>query len=119
MSAYSLQQQLAAARATYQAMAGQVAAASIDRVPAPAIDKVSADASQVQGEISHALTEAYNLQTAIDAYQGLPTAAQLRDLDWVWQDAIAGVTALNRLILQDLPALGLSGPPPAPVPVRP
>ena len=74
---------------------------------------VTADAPQILSQITRTLGEAYNLETAIDAYQGLPTAAQLRDLDWAWEDAIGAVTALNRLIQQDLP-----GGSPVPVPVR-
>jgi hypothetical protein len=62
----------------------------------------------------------------MDSYAGLPTAAQLRDLDWAWVDAVAAVIALNRLIQQDLPPLydALGGAarwseiPPAPLPVR-
>jgi len=106
MSAYALEQQLAAARDAYQALTGQMAAVRT------ATD-VTADAPQILSQITRTLGEAYNLETAIDAYQGLPTAAQLRDLDWAWEDAIGAVTALNRLIQQDLP-----GGSPVPVPVR-
>ena len=33
-----------------------------------------------------------------DSYDGLPTAAQLQELDWAWSDGAAAVTALNRLL---------------------
>lgn len=55
----------------------------------------------------------------MDAYEGVPTAAQLRELDWAWEDAVSAVSALNRMIQQDLPALGASSIPTAPLPVRP
>jgi hypothetical protein len=40
----------------------------------------------------------------MDAFNGVPTAAQLRELEFAWEDATAAVAALNRLIGQDLPA---------------
>jgi len=45
------------------------------------------------------------LENAMDAYEGVPTAAQLRELDWAWDDAVAAVTSLNRIVQQDLPRL--------------
>jgi photosystem II stability/assembly factor-like uncharacterized protein len=95
MSAYSLQQQLAAAREAYEKLAG-----ARTNWTAPAIELLD--------QIAHCLTETYNLESAMDGYQGLPTAGQLRDLDWAWEDGIAAVAGLNRLI-------GASG---VPVPVR-
>ena len=118
MSAYSLQQQLAPARETGQTLSGQIAAMRTNPAASSALDGVAGRAAQVQSQISRSLTGAYNLENSIDAYQGLPTAAQLRDLDWAWEDAIAAVTALNRLIQQDLPALGSVDIPPAALPVR-
>jgi photosystem II stability/assembly factor-like uncharacterized protein len=95
MSAYSLQQQLAAAREAYEKLAG----ARINwTVPA----------TELIEQIAHCLTDAYNLESAMDAYQGVPTASQLRDLDWAWDDGVAAVAGLNRLI-------GASG---VPLPVR-
>ena len=134
MSAYSLQQQMLPVRETYQTLAGQIAgiranlanAGDLGRTAAGTLDRVAAQAAQLQSQITRPLTDAYNLETAIDAYQGLPTAAQLRDLDWAWEDAVAAATALNRLIQQDLPALDTASGgakrleiSPAPVPVRP
>jgi hypothetical protein len=67
------------------------------------------------------------VQSGIDAYEGLPTGAQLRQLDWAWEDATSTVSALNRTIQQDMPAVysALGGPikwpeaQPVPAPVRP
>jgi len=106
MSAYSLQQQLAAARGAYERVAGQVAVSRTNGV-----SPVSAQASELLEQISRCLTEAYNVESAIDGYQGLPTSAQLRDLDRAWEDGIAAVAGLNRLIEDS----GLAG---VPVPVR-
>jgi photosystem II stability/assembly factor-like uncharacterized protein len=119
MSAYSLQQQLGAARESWQALSGEIASLRAGPAATNSLDRVVADAAQVQSQISRAMTQASNLENAIDAYEGVPTAAQLHDLDWTWEDAIAAVTALNRLIRQDLPSLGVSGFSPAPLPVKP
>ena len=134
MGVYSLQEQLVVARETLQTVSGQIAAmrsslgsaTDTGRVGGGMLDRISVQVAQVQGQITRPLTNAYNLETAIDGYQGLPTAAQLRELDWAWEDAGAAVTALNRLIQQDLPPLysALGGAsrwteiPPAPMPVR-
>ena len=90
MSAYSLQQQLAAAREAYERLSGQIAGARGNAA--------ASQATEMLEQIAHCLTDAYNVESAMDAYQGVPTAAQLRDLDWAWEDGIAAVTGLNRLI---------------------
>jgi photosystem II stability/assembly factor-like uncharacterized protein len=97
MSAYSLQQQLAAARATAQSLASQFgamrqAAASAD------LDRAGTELARAQSEIARTLALAAVVQNALDAYEGRPTAAQLRQLDWAWDDALAAVAALNRAI---------------------
>jgi photosystem II stability/assembly factor-like uncharacterized protein len=126
MSAWSLQQQLVAARDTALVLSGQVTAMRAGGAPAGMLDRVASQSVQAQSQIMQVLTNGYNLETAMDSYAGLPTASQLRDLDWAWEDAAAAVIALNRLIQQDLPplydALGgatrWSAIPLAPLPVR-
>jgi hypothetical protein len=83
MSAYTLQQRLVAARDTARDLA--------DRVPGPEVN-------QAQSQVARALAEAAGVQNAMDGYAGLPTAAQLRQLEWAWEDGSAAVAALNRLI---------------------
>jgi hypothetical protein len=39
----------------------------------------------------------------MDSYDGLPTAAQLRELEWAWEDAVTAVAALNKLIQHGMP----------------
>jgi hypothetical protein len=114
MSAYSLQQQLAEAREAYEKLSGQVAATRGSAGGSIAVDRLTAQGTELLEQIAHCLTDAYNVESAMDGYQGVPTAAQLRDLDWVWEDGIAAVTGLNRLIEQELPTMGAS----VPVPVR-
>ena len=77
-------------------------------------------------QLSAAITGAARVQAAMDAYEGAPTAAQLRELNWAWEDAAAGVTALNQLIDESMPPLyGAAGASsrwtplkPAPLPKR-
>ena len=132
MSAYSLQQQLGSAREAYQSLTSTVATmrangagTDVGRFDSAMLERLAAESARVQTQISRSLMDAYNLETTMDAYQGTPTAAQLHDLDWVWEDAIAAVNALNRIIQQDLPHLYDSSAPdrrpelqPAVVPVR-
>jgi hypothetical protein len=113
MSAYSLQQQLAAARQAYEKLSGQLAGMRTNSAAPGAVDKLTAQATEVLEQIAHCLTDTYNVESAIDAYQGLPTTAQLRDLDRLWSDGIAAVAGLNRSIEET----GVSGAA-VPVPVR-
>jgi hypothetical protein len=94
MSAYQLQQRLADARDA----AGVLSARSAGKPWAGSI-------AQLRSQIMNALVAAGRAQAAIDSYDGLPTAAQLRELDWAWTDGVAAVTALNRLIEQDASGL--------------
>ncbi len=135
MSAYTLQRQLSAGRDSADLLAARTAAMRQSLLAAgeaakPALattEKIAAEAARIQAQLSRAMSSAASVQNAIDSYDGLPTAAQLRQLDWAWQDGVAGVAALNRLIQQDMPtlngALGRPQQPPevkaAPIPVRP
>ena len=97
MSAYSLQQQLAAARQAYEKVSGQMGTRP-GGASAAAADRLSTQSLDLLDQISRCLAEAYNVETAMDSYQGLPTGAQLHDLDRAWEDGIAAVAGLNRLI---------------------
>ncbi len=98
---YSLQQQLAAARQTAQALGRQVAAMRAS-VPAEAAQRVSAELVRVLGEVGAAFGEALKAQNAVDAYDGAPTASQLRELEWAWEDGAAAIASLNRVIREDM-----------------
>jgi hypothetical protein len=69
------------------------------------VDRIAPEVTRLQGEVFRVQNVASNVQSAMDGYSGLPTVAQLQQLDWAWEDAIAGVTALNRVIQQELPGL--------------
>jgi len=135
MSAYTLQQQLTPARDAAQKVAEQAAAIRQYLLAAGAgasgalaeTEKVVEQSRQVQAQMARAITGAGQAQNGMDSYGGLPTAAQLRQLDWAWDDAMAAASALNRMIEQDMPAVyaavggAIRFPEvrPVPVPVRP
>ena len=54
-----------------------------------AIDKVTPEIAKVQTQINRAIASAAQVENAMDGYDGLPTAVQLRQLDWAWEDAAA------------------------------
>lgn len=134
MSAYSIQQQLSAARASAQMLADQMtglrqyfsAAADAGKNSLETIDKLSREIGQAQAQIDRTITAAAQVENAMDAYDGLPTAAQFRQLDWAWEDAAAAVDAFNKVITISVPAAyssmnGAVKPPslkPLPVPTR-
>jgi photosystem II stability/assembly factor-like uncharacterized protein len=103
-SAYALQQQLAPARQAAQTLGGQLAAMRAS-VPAEVAERVSRELGRVLGQLSNAIAEAARAQNAIDAYEGAPTAEQSREIEWAWEDALAGVAALNRVIRDDMRVL--------------
>lgn len=113
LSAYSLQRQLAAARETGQAVERQISsmrqvlAGDTDggRRAAGAVEKIAPLVASATAEVSRALMEADRVESAMDGYDGAPTAAQLRELDWAWEDAQAAVAALDKLIERDMRAV--------------
>ncbi|MDR3699230.1 MAG: hypothetical protein P4L56_06310 [Candidatus Sulfopaludibacter sp.] len=106
MSAYALQEQLGSARDAAQALSIQLTpirqylntAGEGGRGALQILDKVSPEITHLQGEIGRTLQMAARAQSAIDAYPGVPTAAQTRELDWAWEDAAKAVTDLNRIL---------------------
>jgi ribosomal protein L37E len=106
------------ARDAYEKLSAQMAGARSNATSPGEADKLTSQATDIIEQIRRCLTDAYNLEQAMDAYQGVPTGAQMRDLDWAWEDGIAAVNSMNRLIQQELPAWGISGLAPVPVPAR-
>jgi photosystem II stability/assembly factor-like uncharacterized protein len=135
LSAYTLAQQLAPARDVAEVLVRQTiamrqsltATGESGRSAVDVVGRVALEVARVQAQINRTLAAAANLQGAIDGYEGLPTGAQLRQLDWAWEDATAVVTALNREIQQDMPTVyaAMDGTvkwpelKPVPAPVRP
>ncbi len=118
MGAYTLQQQLAAARDASQKLTEQIDAIRKDLTSAgdsgkaglEVVKQAAADLLRAQGDVNRALAGAANAQGAMDSYAGVPTAAQLRQLDWAWEDAATGIAALNKVIRESMPkAYGVAG----------
>jgi hypothetical protein len=123
MAAYSLQQQMIPAREGLQSVAA--ALRSGPGFPRETTERMEARAAAVERQINASVAAAGRVQSAMDAFSGVPTAAQLRDLDFAWEDAATAVAALNRLMSQELPAayaeVGTAKMPairPVPTPVR-
>jgi hypothetical protein len=112
LSAYSIQRQLAPARDAARTLADQLAGlrqyfsavGDSGKASLAAIDRVTPAIAQAQAQIDRAIASAAQVQNAIDGYDGLPTTAQLRQIDWAWEDAAASANALNRLITESIPA---------------
>ena len=79
MNGYTLQQHLISVRDAARRLAGP-------------------EGMRLQSEINRIIAAAANVQNAMDNYSGLPTAAQLRQLDWAWEDAVAAVNEVNGLL---------------------
>lgn len=111
-AAYSIQQQLAPAREAAQKLTEQMAglrqyftaAGDSGKASLAAIDKVTPEIAAAQSQIDRSIASAAQVESAIDGYDGLPTAAQLRQIDWDWEDATAAANALNKLITESIPA---------------
>ena len=61
-----------------------------------AIDKVTTEITKAQGQVDRAIAAAAQVENAMEGYDGLPTAAQFRQVDWAWEDGTASATAVNK-----------------------
>jgi hypothetical protein len=113
MSAYALQKQLGPARQTAQQLANQLGMlrGSIAPESSAALDKATRDVTRAIGQVNAAISGAARAQIAIDTYEGAPTASQMRELQWAWEDASAAVAALNQVIDDEMPGLYRTGGP--------
>ncbi|HWC95983.1 MAG TPA: hypothetical protein VG456_04520 [Candidatus Sulfopaludibacter sp.] len=108
MSAYAAQEQLGAGRNAAQALFEQIPPMRLyltsmgdkGKSLSETLEKVSTELTRVQGEISRTVQSASRLESAMDSYPGLPTAAQSRELDWAWEDAATAVNTFNRLLTE-------------------
>jgi hypothetical protein len=110
LRAYSIQRQLAPAREATRVLVEQLAglrqyfSAAGVKTSVEAIDKVTPEIAKAQAQTDRAIASAAQVENAMDGYDGLPTAAQLRQIDWAWEDATASATAVNKLISEAIPA---------------
>jgi hypothetical protein len=118
-SVYALQQQLAPARQAAQALGGQLAAMRTS-LAGEGPERVSRELGRVSGQLSAASYQASRALNAIDGYEGAPTAEQMRDIESAWEIAQSAVTALNRVIRDDMrPLYEAAGPSPRWAPLKP
>jgi hypothetical protein len=111
-SAYSLEKQLApareAARTLTQQMAGLrqyfTAGGEGGKESLAAVEKATLEITKAAGLVDRAIGAAAQAENAIDGYDGLPTEAQLRQVDWAWEDGVAAANALNKVITDAIPA---------------
>jgi photosystem II stability/assembly factor-like uncharacterized protein len=113
MSAYKLQQQLVPARDALVALNKQLtamrqyltAAGDAGKSALAQVEKADATVTATQSALNRTLNSARTVQTAMDAYDGLPTEAQLHQLDWTWEDAAANAGALNKIVGESMPSV--------------
>ncbi|MGH9483210.1 MAG: hypothetical protein ACRD1L_14075, partial [Terriglobales bacterium] len=113
MSAYELERQLAPAQATASTLALQLAAMRAYATALgpgggkalAAVEEGLRQFSPAQAAVLRALAEAAGVERAMDAYEGLPTAAQLRQLGWAWEDGVAAAAGLNQFLAHTLPGV--------------
>ena len=113
MGAYRLQQQLVPARDALLALNRQLAAmrqyltaaGDAGKAALALVETADSGAVSVQTALNRTLNAARGVQGAMDGYDGLPTEAQLRQLDWAWEDATANTLALNKLVGESMPGV--------------
>ncbi|MBI3494246.1 MAG: hypothetical protein HY047_21065 [Acidobacteria bacterium] len=101
MTAYELQKTLGAARTAARAAVSELD--TLTRGGRGLDEGLDGRLSRAQTEINTQLGTTTNLSRAIEGYSGLPTAAQRRPLDWVFDDVSRIVATLNRA-LANLPS---------------
>jgi hypothetical protein len=108
---YELQKALAAARSAVTAASSQSDA--LKRSGQAARDNTDVSLARIRGDITTELGTINSLSRAIEAYSGLPTADQKKQLDWAFEDASKTVDAVNRLLRTDTPMPAPLAPAPA------
>jgi hypothetical protein len=94
------------ARTLVEQMAGlrQYFSAAGVKASVEAIDKLTPEITKAQGQVDRAIAAAAQAENGMEGYDGLPTAAQFRQIDWAWEDGTASATAVNKLIAEAVPA---------------
>jgi hypothetical protein len=119
MSAYALQRQLAPARESARTLSDRILALreSAGESGRATLNRISADVVRCQNQVSAAMVAAGRVQVEIDSYDGVPTAAQLAELDRAWSAAEAAATSFNQTVAGIAAANSADGPLPAVSPV--
>ncbi len=124
LTLYSVQKSLGAARTAAASATSLLRALGTPPFAVPdamrsRVASTTAALQRVQGTINGQLSGASGVARAIEGYSARPTADQVRQVDWAFDDATKLVADLNRVTQTDLPSL-LSGISSAPAwPARP
>jgi photosystem II stability/assembly factor-like uncharacterized protein len=103
---YQLQKTLASARKAARMLAAQTDAMKNEvAAPAASLDALADHLAQIQAELGRQANSASGLSRSIEGYSGVPTADQHREIDWLFEDTTGGITALNRVIQTEAPAV--------------
>jgi photosystem II stability/assembly factor-like uncharacterized protein len=103
MSIYDLQKSLSAARTAARKVESETTAITKDVGKGP-LDKLAGDLTRLTTDVDRELNAANGLSRAIEAYSGLPTDDQRRQIDWAFEDAAKTIADLNRVLQSDAPA---------------
>jgi photosystem II stability/assembly factor-like uncharacterized protein len=103
---YELQKTLAAARSAARTAVAQAQAVRKDiGKPAPALDTLAERLTRLQTDLNAQMNTATGLSRAIEGFSGVATSDQTRQIDWVFDDAITSVNALNTALQTDAAAV--------------
>jgi photosystem II stability/assembly factor-like uncharacterized protein len=103
---YALQKTVGSARREARTLTAQAEMIRKDvGKPVEPLDTLADRASQIQADLNAQLNTAAGLARSIEGYSGLPTADQLRQIDWLFEDASRTVGDLNHVIQTDAPGV--------------
>jgi hypothetical protein len=103
ISIYDLQKSLSAARTAARKVESEIAAITKDVGKGP-LDKLTGEITKLTADVDRELNAANGLSRAIEAFSGLPTDDQRRQIDWAFEDAAKTIEDLNRILQADVPA---------------
>jgi hypothetical protein len=103
---YNLQKSLVPARNAVRKLRENVEAVQkqLDSNSKSSLDKLLAHITEVQRSLDTQFTTIGNISRAIDGFTGLPTAGQLRQVEWAYEDSTKGIEELNQISAREVPA---------------
>jgi hypothetical protein len=111
LSLYGLQKSLGNARTTAQALVAQMDSIKKDVTAGGSndatkrADDLAAHLNQILTDINREFSAAGGLIRPIESFSGLPSADQMRQVDWSFEDATKTVNELNSVIRAEIPGL--------------
>ena len=104
MTIYDWTKTLGRARAATRALAAQRDSIKTDIGTGGVADSLSARITRIVADVDRAFTAVNATRGPIEAWSGMPSVDQRKALDYAMEDASASTSALNRLIVTDIPA---------------